>query len=77
MHLGADRDGDREDPGHDENGTGQPGQPGAEADQRGGRRRAGRLRPGHDDTEPGHPPPLRIPQHAVLPPRPPQGGPLP
>ena len=31
MHLGADRDGDSGDPGHDEKDTGQPGNAGAEA----------------------------------------------
>ena len=50
---------------------------GAEADERSGRRRARRLRPGHDDTEPGYTLPLRIAQHAVLPLRLPPGGPLP
>ena len=77
MHLGADRDGDREDPGQDENGTGQPGHAGAEAYERRGRRRAPGLRPGHDHTEPGYTLPLRIPQRAVLPLRLPQDGPLP
>ena len=77
MDLGADRDGDRDDSGHDENGTGQSGHAGAEAYQRRGRRSAARLRPGHDDTEPGYTLPLRIPQHAVLPLRLPQCGRLP
>ena len=77
MDLGADRDGDREDPGHDENGTGQSGHAGAEVYERLGRRGARRLRPGHDHTEPGYTLPLPISQHTVLPLRLPRGGPLP
>ena len=77
MHLDADRDGDREDPGHDENGTGQPGHAGAEAYERLRRRRARRLRPGHDHPEPGYTLPLPIPQRTLLPLRLPQDGPLP
>jgi hypothetical protein len=61
MHLGADRDDDRDDSGHDENGTGQSGNAGAEAYQRRGRGGARRLWPGHDHPEPAYAPPLRIP----------------
>ena len=65
VHLGADRDADGGDPGHDEQDPGQPGHPGPQADRRPGRRGGPRLRPGHDHAEPGYPLPLHLRQPAV------------
>jgi hypothetical protein len=68
MLLGSDRDADSGGPARDEKGTGQSGDAGTQASWprglRGPRRWGGEpaLRPGHDHTEPGYAPPVRVPQ---------------
>ncbi len=62
MLLGSDRDADSGGPAHDEQGTGHSGNAGAHASWPRGRGSEPALRPGHDHTEPGYAPPLRVPQ---------------
>ncbi len=65
MLLGSDRDADSGGPAHDQKGTGYPGNAGTQASWPRGPRGWGSepaLRPGHDHTEPGYAPPLRVPQ---------------
>ena len=69
MLLGSDRDADSGGPARDEKGAGCSGNPGTKAPWL--RRPTGRgsepaLRPGHDHTQPGYAPPVRVPQGRLL-----------
>jgi hypothetical protein len=69
MLLGSDRDADGGGPSHDEKGTGRSRNAGTKASWPGrprGRGSEPAIRPGHDHTESGYAPPVRVPQGRLL-----------
>ena len=69
MLLGSDRDADGSGPAHEEKGTCRSGNAGTKASWPSGPRTQGSepaLRPGHDHTQPGYAPPVRVPQGRLL-----------
>ncbi len=66
MLLGSDSDAGGDGPAHEEKGAGHSGHLGAQASAPGTRGSEPALRPGHDNTQPGYAPPVRVTQCRLL-----------